>query len=183
MIGSEFEACIAPYGRLLGRESSQDQGTAGLLGHRTEQFALGSLYYLINYGLEVYGDQCFGDDPSGREHGPVVLDLLQNMIFPELNREPMIDSIIKKCWYGEYRTIAELAADTEKLCGDGYETPNETCGAEGSGHTAAGNFSSQRKLCEDLVACGVLRSISSRNPRRLGLSMERRHVCWELLRA
>lgn len=45
-IGSEFEACIAPYGRVLGSEGGQDQGTAGLLGPRTEQFALGSLYYI-----------------------------------------------------------------------------------------------------------------------------------------
>jgi serine/threonine protein kinase len=183
-IGSEFEACIAPYGRLLGSEGGQNKGTADLLGPRTEQFALGSLYYLINYGFEVYGDQRFGDDPSGRDHGPVVLNLLQNMIFPELDREPMIDSIIKKCWHGEYKTIAELAADTKKLCGDGYETTNnEIRGAEGSGHRAAGDFSSQEKLCKDLVGCGVLRALYSWNPRRLGLSMERRHICWELLRA
>ncbi|OJD22120.1 serine/threonine protein kinase [Blastomyces percursus] len=90
-IGSQFEAFIAPYGRLLGSEGGPRQGTAGLLGPRTEQFALGSLFYLINYGFEVYGDQCFGEDPSGNNHGPIVMDLLQKMILPKLNREPMID--------------------------------------------------------------------------------------------
>ncbi|PGH11750.1 serine/threonine protein kinase [Polytolypa hystricis UAMH7299] len=39
---------------------------------RTEQFALGSLYYLINYGFEVYGDRCLTKDP--KEHGHKVVD-------------------------------------------------------------------------------------------------------------
>ncbi|KAJ5958619.1 uncharacterized protein N7479_005769 [Penicillium vulpinum] len=46
------------------------RGTSGFLGSRTEQFALGSLYYLINYGFEVYGDRCLTEDPY--EHGPKV---------------------------------------------------------------------------------------------------------------
>ncbi|ODH14017.1 serine/threonine protein kinase [Paracoccidioides brasiliensis] len=124
-IGSQFETCIVPYGRLVGSEGGPFQGTAGLLGPRTEQFALGSLFYLINYGFEVYGDQCFGDDPSGKEHGPLVMDLLQMMIFPDLNQVPMIDSIIRRCWFGEYKTVAELAADTEKLCSIGSETSRD----------------------------------------------------------
>lgn len=55
-IGTPFEACIAPYGRFLNDTDEIDQGergTAGFLGPRTEQFALGSLYYFINYGFEV----------------------------------------------------------------------------------------------------------------------------------
>jgi hypothetical protein len=44
------------------------------------------------------------------------VDLLQKMIFPKLNRDPTIDSFIKKCWHNEYSTIAELVAETEKLC-------------------------------------------------------------------
>lgn len=52
-IGTDFEACMAPYGRILnGNETDQGRrGTSCFLGSRTEQFALGSLYYLINYGL------------------------------------------------------------------------------------------------------------------------------------
>jgi len=59
-IGADFEACMAPYGRILsGTETNQGRrGTSGFLGPRTEQFALGSLYYLMNYGFEVYGDRC-----------------------------------------------------------------------------------------------------------------------------
>ncbi|EEP79066.1 predicted protein [Uncinocarpus reesii 1704] len=182
-IGSEFEACIAPYGRLLCSEGGAYQGTAGFLGPRTEQFALGSLFYLINYGFEVYGDQCFGDDPSGKEHGPVVLDLLQKMIFPELNREPEIDSIIRRCWYGEYKTVAELAMDTEKLCcsiGDVSKGKIES--AKCSAAISASDFSLQRKFCRDLVNSGIPKTLSLRNPRDLRLPMKRRHICWDLLR-
>lgn len=68
--GTDFETCPCPYGRLL-NSNEADQGipgTAGFGGPRTEQFALGSLYYLINYGFEVCDDQCLADDPD--EHGP-----------------------------------------------------------------------------------------------------------------
>ena len=49
-IGTDFEACMAPYGRIL-NSNDMDQGqgrrgTSGFLGPRAEQFALGSLYYL-----------------------------------------------------------------------------------------------------------------------------------------
>jgi hypothetical protein len=112
-IGTDFEACMAPYGRILNSDE-QDQGrrgSSGFLGPRTEQFALGSLYYLINYGFEVYGDRCLTEDP--KEHGRKVVELLQNMEFPKLDGDPLIDRIISKCWHNNYATIAELAADTE----------------------------------------------------------------------
>lgn len=114
-IGADFEACMAPYGRLL-NDSEPDQGrrgTSGFLGPRTEQFALGSLYYLLNYGFEVYGDRCLTEDPG--EQGPKVVDLLQNMEFPTLNGDPLLDNIINNCWHNKYATIAELAAYTETL--------------------------------------------------------------------
>ncbi|GIK04575.1 hypothetical protein Aspvir_008658 [Aspergillus viridinutans] len=118
-IGTEFEACMAPYGRLLNSsEADQGQrGTSGVLGPRTEQFALGSLYYLINYGFEVYGNRCLTDDP--REHGPKVVDLLQNMEFPRLEGDPLIDDIIDRCWHNKYATVAQLAAETGRLLTEG----------------------------------------------------------------
>ena len=114
-IGAEFEACMAPYGRLLNSDEVDQgrRGSSGFLGPRTEQFALGSLFYLINYGFEVYGDRCLTEDP--KEHGCKVVDLLQNMEFPKLGGDPLIDHIINKCWHNNYATIAELAAYTETL--------------------------------------------------------------------
>lgn len=106
---------MAPYGRLLNDEESNqgECGTPGFLSPRTEQFALGSLFYLINYGFEVYGDRCLADDPY--EHGPKVVELLQNMEFPTLDGNPLIDDIIDKCWHNKYATVSELAAHTESL--------------------------------------------------------------------
>jgi serine/threonine protein kinase len=101
-IGTDFESCMAPYGRILNTNETDQgrRGTSGFLGPRTEQFALGSLYYLINYGFEVYGDRCLTEEP--KEHGPKVVDLLQNMEFPKLDGDPLIDDIIDKCWHNKY---------------------------------------------------------------------------------
>ncbi|CRL30013.1 unnamed protein product [Penicillium camemberti] len=114
-IGTNYEACMAPYGRIL-NNNEPDQGecgTFGFLGPRTEQFALGSLYYLMNYGFEVYGDRCLAEDLY--DHGPKVVDLLQNMEFPKLDGNPLIDNIIDKCWHNKYVTVSELAAHTKTL--------------------------------------------------------------------
>lgn len=115
-VGTTYEACIPPYGRILNdNESDQGpRGSAGSLGPRTEQFALGSLYYLMNYGFAVYGDRCLTPDKP-TEHGPEVVTLLQNMKFPKLDCDPEIDDIIDKCWHNRYATVAELAARTEEL--------------------------------------------------------------------
>ncbi|KAK2804736.1 hypothetical protein FQN50_006474 [Emmonsiellopsis sp. PD_5] len=134
-IGTEFEACLPPYGRVLNSsESNQGPcGGAGSLGPRTEQFALGSLYYLINYGFEVYGDRCLTPD-NPKEHGPKVVKLLQNMEFPTLHGDPAIDDIIDKCWHNKYGTVAELAAHTERLLANGTNgerTNTETTSNDG----------------------------------------------------
>lgn len=114
-IGSDFEACMAPYGRILNSDEADrgERGTSGFLGSRTELFAIGSLYYLINYGFEVYGDRVLTENP--RDHGPKVVDLLQDMEFPALNGDPLIDDIIDRCWHNKYATVSELAAHTETL--------------------------------------------------------------------
>lgn len=117
-IGSPFETCLEPYGRVLsdGESDQGECGTAGFLGPRTEQFALGSLFYLINYGMDVYGDQPLVDDR--KERGIKLEQILQNMELPVLNDEPIIDDIIHKCWQNQYKSIAELASCTKALQSD-----------------------------------------------------------------
>ncbi|KAB8072530.1 hypothetical protein BDV29DRAFT_177222 [Aspergillus leporis] len=78
------------------------------------------------------------------------------MVFPELNGERAIDSVIWKCWYGEYRTIAELAKEMERLLltGDGCSNKDvQGVIGGGPGDVDDGHdFSSQeetvRRLCE-----------------------------------
>ncbi|KAK2757375.1 hypothetical protein FQN54_004890 [Arachnomyces sp. PD_36] len=200
-IGTDFEACMAPYGRLLNSNETDQgrRGTSGSLGPRTEQFALGSLYYLINYGFEVYGDQCLTEDP--KEHGPAVVDLLQNMVFPKLNGD-LIDNIIWKCWHNKYATVAELAANTEtvlteasKRKGTNAETISTTRwrtvigriihglwwtlvrwstngGATDNSDDILADFSSKKAFCQDLEKRGLLRLFSSGEPEQLGFSFE-----------
>ncbi|KAE8352184.1 kinase-like domain-containing protein [Aspergillus coremiiformis] len=185
-IGTEFEACMALYGRLLNSNETEqgERGTSGLLGPRTEQFALGSLYYLINYGFEVFGDRCFTEsDP--KEHGPKVVDMLQNMKFPRLNCDPLIDDIIDKCWHNKYATIAELAAHTKSLVEgtSGGGTDTETIKPNGGSFNVdrdhlAENFSSKKAMCQDLERRGLLRLLSSGEPGQLGFALEwYRHSC------
>jgi serine/threonine protein kinase len=57
-IGSESEACIPPYGQLLGSEAGSKEGTLGKLGARTGQFALGSLFDYIN---DCCRNECLSD--------------------------------------------------------------------------------------------------------------------------
>ena len=112
----------------------------------------------------------------------MVLNLLQRMVFPILNREQMIDSIIKKCWHGKYKSITKLAKDTEKLLrsSDEFLDPKNRESRDSDSNSA--DLSSKQKLCEDIVASGLLSWLSSDDPRQLGFSMNRRHVCWELLK-
>jgi serine/threonine protein kinase len=79
-IGTNYEAYMAPYGRIL-NSNGTDQGECGAFGFlspRPEHFALGSFFYFINYGFEVHGDRCLTEDPY--ERGPKVVDLLQNYL-------------------------------------------------------------------------------------------------------
>ncbi|GAB7356797.1 hypothetical protein MBLNU459_g7683t1 [Dothideomycetes sp. NU459] len=190
-IGTNFEACIAPYGRVL-NSSESDQGRRGgfgFLGPRTEQFALGSVYYLINYGYEVYGDRCLTDDP--REHGPKVVDLLQDMEFPKLDGDELIDDVITKCWHYKYTKVADLAAYTRMLlqhetdtnesdagksvlCHDDKAVDTEVRGSGGpSSHTDTDDdFSVKKTYCQTLVGRGLLDTLSSGAPEELGFPFE-----------
>ncbi|KAL2793548.1 hypothetical protein BJX66DRAFT_351692 [Aspergillus keveii] len=117
-IRTNYKACMAPYGKILNSDNSEagqgDSGAFGSPGPRmTEQFALGSIYYLMNYGFEVYGDRCLTNDSY--EHEPKVVDLLQNMEFPRLNGNLEIDEIINKCWHNQDAMVSDLAAYTKKL--------------------------------------------------------------------
>ncbi|KAJ5775131.1 uncharacterized protein N7511_000142 [Penicillium nucicola] len=127
-IGANCEAYMASYGRIL-NSNELDQGecvTFSFLGPRTEQFVLVSIYYLMNYGFEVYGDRCLAKDPY--EHGPRVVGLLQSMEFPNLGGNPLIDDIIDKCWHNKYVTVSELAAHTNMLLNERIDTTESNRG-------------------------------------------------------
>ncbi|DAA76550.1 TPA_exp: hypothetical protein A8136_7227 [Trichophyton benhamiae CBS 112371] len=86
----------------------------------TSEFGSGFDTCLCPYGRLLNSEETdqgrLVDDPY--EHGPKVMELLQDMKFPKLNGDPLIDDIINKCWHNRYRTLAELATQTEILLND-----------------------------------------------------------------
>jgi serine/threonine protein kinase len=145
-IGSEFEACIPPYGRLLGSEAGSEGGTAGKLGACTEQFALGSIFYYINYGVEVYDNQDFGED-----HGPVIVERLQRMIFPKLGSDSVLDSTIGDCWHGRFQSVAALSKAISQQC-DPRNYSSQAMSPE--------EFAARRIYCLQLVEGDILNALS-----------------------
>ena len=61
------------------------------------------LYYFINYRPGIYSDRCLSEEDT-KKLGRKIVDLLQNMQFPELDGDPLIDNIIGKCWHNRLRT-------------------------------------------------------------------------------
>ncbi|KAJ4524889.1 hypothetical protein HRR78_003036 [Exophiala dermatitidis] len=81
-IGTDVEVGTAPYCRVLGDEAGDLRGYFGLLGPRTEQFAIGSVFYYMVKG---------------------------NMEFPHWDPNDMKERVIRDCWYGKFDCIEDLA--------------------------------------------------------------------------
>ncbi|KAJ5458121.1 hypothetical protein N7475_009509 [Penicillium sp. IBT 31633x] len=172
-VGTNYEACMAPYGRILNsNEADQgERGTFGFLSPRTEQFAIGSLFYFMNYGFEVYGDRCLTEDPY--DHGPKVVDLLQNMVFPRLDGNPMIDDIIHKCWHNKYATIFESAVHTKRLLNERTDTAGNRAGSrEEEVENPLEELISEKEFCQDLQKQGLLDLLCSGEPEQIGFKFD-----------
>ncbi|KAJ9419404.1 AGC/DMPK protein kinase [Fusarium oxysporum f. sp. lycopersici 4287] len=99
-IGTPASGNGAPWARLLGPETGADEGTWGLNGPQTEQFAIGSIVYCMTRGREPFEGEI--------EDGRTQVEMFQNMNFPELHHD-QLDYIIRKCWHGEFGSLQELA--------------------------------------------------------------------------
>ena len=158
-----------PWGRELSEgepEYDLRVGVGGLMGPRTEQFGLGSMYYYINYSLEPHGDQKLTDTPRNR--GVVLNELLKAMQLPALKGEPMIDKLIDQCWHNHFPTIAELSVAIKKLPRSlGLAT--EECEPDNvssmhSDSDVAANIAAKKAFCEDLEKRGLLSFLNSEMP-------------------
>lgn len=122
----ELEAGAPPYARVQGTEAGEDRGTFGLLGPRTEQFAMGSVFYYMTRGHEPYEDKQLS--------GPEIVDLLQSMQFPVTNPNDTKDSIISRCWHGDFASVQQLATeigspqvDRQEFSSDVLERRTQEC--------------------------------------------------------
>ena len=112
--GSVFDGCQPPYARVLGDEAaeSESRGTFGYHGPRTEQFAIGSVFYYMTRGYEPYDDEWYGEN-----HGKIVVSLLQEKKFPRIFENDK-DTIIHKCWHGLYESVRSLKLEVMHLDSD-----------------------------------------------------------------
>ena len=143
-VGEPSSGNAAPWARVLGEDADLvggRRGSWGINGPRTEQFAIGSNLYFMQYGFEPYEDR---DD-----RGPVIVDLLQDMKFPKL-RDNHLDSIIARFWQGRYQQLKDLLEEVEAL--GGIPPSSET------GIISREDFVTGRKECEALVKDGLLGS-------------------------
>lgn len=193
-MGTHFEACVAPYGRLLNANETHlgTKGTGGPLCSRTEQFALGSLFYLIDYGFEVYGDRYLTEDYH--DQGPAVVTLIQSMQFPLLDGDDeLINQIIDKCWHNKYATVADLAQELkEKLpyseslvreepsidCQVKHDDKGPDRCADVAQDCSLENLDARKAYCQDLISRGLLDKLACQEPEQLGFNLEwYRHSC------
>lgn len=119
-VGEPSSGNGAPWARVLGEDADEvggQRGSFGVNGPRTEQFAIGSILYCMVYGSEPYEDR--------EDRGPVIVDLLQDMKFPEL-RDGHLDSIIYRCWRGQFQQLKDLLEEAEALGGIGRPSLEDT---------------------------------------------------------
>ncbi|EGP82409.1 uncharacterized protein MYCGRDRAFT_51659, partial [Zymoseptoria tritici IPO323] len=116
-------------GALLYARAGEQRGTFGLLRPRTEQFAIGSVFYFLTRGFELYEDTLFTS--------PEIVDLLQNKQFPLTETNDTRDDVIKKCWHGDFVSIQQLAIEVEPL------------GSIGSYYSKEDSFYEIRQECID----------------------------------
>ena len=100
-IGDNLDVGDAPYVRLPKR--GEGGGIFGIAGPPTEQFALGSIFWFMTRGDELYHELA----------GPEQVDRLMNGQFPRTNPRDPVDRVILACWLGEFETVAELS---KRIC-------------------------------------------------------------------
>ena len=102
-VGSPLEIGTEPFAR------KSDDGSYGLAGPVTEQFAMGSILYCLTRGHKPYEDKWFGKD-----HRIHIGKMLRNREFPQLETHQW-DIVIDNCWAGRFRTVGKLHTEIEVL--------------------------------------------------------------------
>ncbi|KAJ2977424.1 hypothetical protein NQ176_g4374 [Zarea fungicola] len=101
-VGDELDVGYEPYVR---QHRGLAGGVFGVAGPVTEQFALGSIFWYITRGYELYSEL----------EGPDKVDRLLDSIFPATDPQDPIDYIIRSCWNGHYLTMADLGDNIKNI--------------------------------------------------------------------
>lgn len=116
-IGEDIAVLTEPFGRLLDKEDGEGADTYGKAGARTETFAIGSVYYTLLRGHEPYETESWG-----RNHFVILGEKFRKREFPLLTNSAE-DTIVRKCWNGEYQLVSKLLAEVA-----GYNRQDEPAG-------------------------------------------------------
>lgn len=136
-IGEDLVAVSEPFGRLLNH--GKDAGTYGKASAWTENFAIGSVYYTLLRGHEPYETEYWG-----RDHFVIMSEKFQNEEFPPLT-DSAEDSIVRKCWNGEYQSVKDLLAEfMDEVEQDDFSDEDEEW------------LMARRLECKEIVSSGVL---------------------------
>ena len=134
-IGSELEVGNEPYVRVhMQDESEGGAGVYGNAGPETEQFALGSIFWYVARGKELYADM------SGYDR----VETLCARQFPDLEPDNPIDNIISRCWKGKFAQVADILREIEKIAAE-QGILDSISGTESLSNV---EYLAKRKLCE-----------------------------------
>lgn len=78
-VGEDIIVLTEPFGRLLDKEDGRDVGSYGRASARTETFAIGSVYYTLLRGHELYETEAWGEN-----HYVILSEKFQKKDFPPL---------------------------------------------------------------------------------------------------
>jgi len=136
-VGSPLEIGTEPFARKI------DDGSYGLAGPVTEQFAIGSILYCLTRGHTPYENKWFGKD-----HRICIGKMLRNREFPKLETHQW-DIVINNCWAGKFRTVEKLHTEFESLIGQIKSIPllDQT------------TLEERRAECERAVEAGLVRNL------------------------
>ncbi|KAF1736771.1 Proline-rich receptor-like protein kinase PERK2 [Beauveria bassiana] len=111
-VGDELDVGYEPYVR---QHREPAGGLFGAAGPITEQFALGSVFWYMTRGSQLYSEL----------EGPDQVDRLLHGIFPLTDPHDPIDGIIRNCWNGYYPKMANLVDDIQIISGSTLQTQIE----------------------------------------------------------
>ncbi|KND86288.1 hypothetical protein TOPH_09071 [Tolypocladium ophioglossoides CBS 100239] len=104
MLDVGYEPYVRQHREIVG-------GIYGIAGPITEQFALGSVFWYMTRGSELYSEL----------EGSDQVDRLLDGNFPTTHPQDPIDHIIRNCWNGHYLRIADLVDDIKDVLGVGIQ--------------------------------------------------------------
>lgn len=96
-IGDDLDVGYEPYVR--SRKRGQMGGDYGIAGPITEQLAIGSIFWFMTRGTELYHEL----------EGPEQVRRLMDCQFPTIDPKDPVDSIISDCWLGKFQSISALS--------------------------------------------------------------------------